>query len=93
MRESFFILSSVNGKTQGLLTFMSMSFHQYNEWFIWKASVFGSHYSVKCVFLMKVISADQADINTKDTEDCFGVQMEMVWCRGIMNIRELGLRY
>lgn len=25
---------------------------------------------------MKVISADQADINTKDMEDCFGVQME-----------------
>lgn len=24
---------------------------------------------------MKVISADQADINTKDMEDCFGVQM------------------
>lgn len=47
----------------------------------------------KCVFLMKVISADQADINTKDMEDCFGVQMEMVWCREIMNTRELGLRY
>lgn len=33
---------------------------------------------------MKVISADQADINTKDMGDCFGVQMEMVWCQGIM---------
>jgi len=42
---------------------------------------------------MKVISADQADINTKDMEDCFGVQMEMVWCREIMNTQELGLRY
>ena len=42
---------------------------------------------------MKVISSDQADINTKDMEDCFGVQMEMVWCREIMNTRELGLRY
>lgn len=34
---------------------------------------------------MKVISADQADINTKDMEDWFGVQMKIVWCRGIMN--------
>lgn len=42
---------------------------------------------------MKVISADQADINTIDTEDCFGVQMEMVWCWGIMNTLELGLHY
>lgn len=31
---------------------------------------------------MKVISADPADINTKDMEACFGVQMEMVWSRG-----------
>ena len=39
-------LPLVNGKTQELLTFMLLSFRQYNELFIWGASVFRSHYSV-----------------------------------------------
>ena len=38
MRESFFIYFPLGKwkKTQGLLTFTSVSFHQYYEWFIWK---------------------------------------------------------
>ena len=38
---------------------------------------------------MKVISADQADINTKDMEDCFGVQIEIVWCWGDNEYRRI----
>lgn len=47
----------------------------------------------KCILLTKVIRADQADINTKDLGDCFGVQVGMVWCLGIKKTRELGLHY
>lgn len=87
MSKSFFIyfFPLVDGKTQGLLTFMPVFFVNTRR------ALFGKHLFLeiallsKCVFLMKLISAYQADINTKDMEDCFGVQMEMVWCWGIMN--------
>lgn len=45
---------------------------------------------------MKVISADQADINTKAMEDCFGVQMEIVFVPGdneYMRIRTVLLNW
>lgn len=84
----------INGKLQGPLTFLLVSFCQYSKSVVALGSIcFWMALPCKCILLTKVIRADQADINTKDLGDCFGVQVGMVWCLGIKKTRELGLHY